>query len=860
MRFIKIFTFLFLLILCSVNAMALTNQQRAYLMNEKGYSAQQVGDYERRAKQRMEDRKAGKTPSALTEEDNKILNDAKAPEAATYGNENPGMLDRFGAWFAESTGMADKDITGTIDTLNTVGQIVGYTGAAVLAGATGGATAMAVAGAKGVALGSILGRTTLFGANEFLGLFYSEEGGGIYNKILSAFKGDNNGCWFCPVFTTLFNTINTITTAISTTLRDDFIKLLSLGILFYILFKVLKAVISFGEINPSEFFKDLFIPVVKATLAVLLLYNLGSLYHYAVNPLTELSIGFATNIGSTTGDILNTAEHIVTSPSGTTNRQTLCSISSSSSFTSTTQPVFEKSVDDAFQCFIKTISSSLIVYMAVAASFIADCWKPGVLGGTLPNFELLFGGIALFIPLFMIFISLPLKLLDSMFRLMFVSALMPLWVILWVLPPTQGYSKKAFDMFLNVLVTFVCLSVIMLMVLILLGSWTSGISSWADFMTKLQTGHTAEAFEMINFSTSAFFIALAMTFLAFSLVGKTEEFANNFVGGAPGGGMGAGLEKLGMAGVGLVGSKVAKPLATKAAKNVGKGVGMVADGAVSMVKNSPRALGFAAGRIASRKPIRASDFSGLNPHLIKKTKDAFREGYQQSLGQPATGGNTSSSSGSRNSSSNNSQGSPTSGNGADEAAKRAAEAAKRAAEEAKRSANSSEKFSEEAKKTIEEAKNALDSLGKGDSKSFENLLKDPANIASILSAISGGGISPALATTGVKVVSSVLNEQFGSDKTKESTTLRTMNALGQTVQENIESIIRDKAGNILSTISKYELINPETKAASAMEIERDLSGKIVSFMKEVKEENGQLIEKIKTDLLTGKTTNLLNNP
>ena len=437
---------------------------------------------------------------------------------------------------------------------------------------------------------------------------------------------------------------------------------------------------------------------------------------------------------------------------------------------------------------------------------------------------------------------------------------MPLWIILWVLPPTQEYSKKAFNMFLNVLVTFVGLSVIMLMVLILLGSWTSGIENFDSFMRELYLGQTGEAFEMMNFSTGAFFIALAMTFMALSLVGKTEEFVSNFVGGAPGGGMGGSLEKLGMAGVGLVGSKVAKPLATKAAKNVGKGVGKVADGAVSMVKNSPRSLGFAAGRIASGRPIRASDFSGLNPHLIKKTKDAYRSGYQEGFGQPATGGNTSSSSGSGNSSSNNSQGSSTSGNGADEAAKRAAEEAKRAAEEAKRSANSSEKSSEEAKKTIEEAKNALDSLVKGDSKSFENLLKDPANIASILSAISGGGISPALATTGVKVVSSVLNEQFGSDKTKESTTLRTMNALGQTVQENVESIIRDKTGNILSTISKYELINPETKAASAMEIERDLSGKIVSFMKEVKEENGQLIEKIKTDLLTGKTANLLNNP
>ena len=235
------------------------------------------------------------------------------------------------------------------------------------------------------------------------------------------------------------------------------------------------------------------------------------------------------------------------------------------------------------------------MYLAVATTFIADCWSPGVLHGALPDFAMLFVGIMLFVPLGMIYIGLPFKLLDAMFRLMFVCALMPLWVILWVLPITQGYAKKAFDMFLNVMVTFICLSVIMLMVLVLLGQWFSGLEDLDAFRDELQNGYTSEAFKMMNFSTSSFFIALAMSFLACSLVNKTEEFVNNFVGGGVGGGMGAMMEGRVMGfGQKAVGA-VAAPLASKAAKSLGGSVGKIADGVKTAVKKTPYAAGFVVG-------------------------------------------------------------------------------------------------------------------------------------------------------------------------------------------------------------------------------------------------------------------------
>ena len=87
------------------------------------------------------------------------------------------------------------------------------------------------------------------------------------------------------------------------------------------------------------------------------------------------------------------------------------------------------------------------------------------------------------------------------------------------------------------------------------------------------------------------------SFLATSLVNKTEEFVNHFVGGAPGGGMGSMLEGrvmgLGQKAVNSVGA----PLASKTAKSLGTSIGKVADGAKAAVRKTPYAAGFAVGAV-----------------------------------------------------------------------------------------------------------------------------------------------------------------------------------------------------------------------------------------------------------------------
>ena len=173
----------------------------------------------------------------------------------------------------------------------------------------------------------------------------------------------------------------------------------------------------------------------------------------------------------------------------------------------------------------------------------------------------------------MIFLTFPFKLVDALIRLIFVSALMPLWVALWVLPVTNGYASKAFQMFLYALVTFIALSVIMTMILIIMDSSFDSLEDASGFWRALKDDKTLDAMEKIDFGKKLIFMYVALMLLCFSLLGKVEAFVSHFVSGQN---LGIG-EGLGKAAIGFAVqapmSKLVKPAVDKTIDLAGKGIG-----------------------------------------------------------------------------------------------------------------------------------------------------------------------------------------------------------------------------------------------------------------------------------------------
>lgn len=408
-----------------------------------------------------------------------------------------------------------------------------------------------------------------------------------FPAILNAFTSGtvDNGCWFCPVFETLFETMNGLAGKLNEGLRDVIVgygwsstySLMGLLLFGYIIFVVGKAFFSFKETEPIELFSQVFFPTMRCMIAALLIWNWQAIYGYMVEPLLMGSIGFGQNVmtagvnssGYTATYDLNSGAYfsskcrtsitldfaffnnlgvgLTGGPTAHLNFRrggysTGQFYERSTNYTLNGQRVpFGNGMNGAIQCFLDTVSQNLITWMAVGASFIADCWKIA-----LDNFfgaiQMLIIGIIIFVGAFMIFLSFPLKLIDSLFRLMFVTALMPLWVAFWVIPQTRGYTKKAWDMFVQVMFSFIILSVVLVMVLTIIEKMFDKDVSGIDIQNIVQSllrDKSVKGLEYINFSGVGIFMTAALMYLAFSLVGKAESFVDHFASGGAGSGIGS---------------------------------------------------------------------------------------------------------------------------------------------------------------------------------------------------------------------------------------------------------------------------------------------------------------------------------
>jgi hypothetical protein len=393
----------------------------------------------------------------------------------------------------------------------------GWTGQKVAGAIAGAATTAAILTGVAVATGGIGLLAVGIGAAMGWGVFKTiapEECS--FNDILKSFYGMSDGSWFSPVFNTLFNSINELVVRVNNNLGGSIVTILGLLLAFYILFTVTKAVVSFSPIEPSKLFSDIFFPVGRCILAVWAIKYWQVIFTEIISPLLNLGITFGNEIIS---KVQSTGSYSATLSGGVEYMTASCTVVGDSGL--------DKSICDSIQTFLATVSMNLLVWMAFGATMMADCWAKGWMN-ILPSFEMFFMGLILFVFAFMVYISFPLKLIDALFRLMFVVVLFPLWCAFWVVPQTRKYSANAFNMFLNVLATFLSASVVLVMVISILGSLFDGLNM-NEIVKLLQEGKGEAAMKKIDFSTSGMFYSVCLLFMCSHLVSKVDYFANIFV-------------------------------------------------------------------------------------------------------------------------------------------------------------------------------------------------------------------------------------------------------------------------------------------------------------------------------------------
>ena len=385
-------------------------------------------------------------------------------------------------------------------------------------------------------------------------------------------------CWFCGIFDTLFSAVNGTVTSVFNTLGQSFLTLLGIGLLFIILFKVGKMLVQLQEVDVMQFLNDLFKPLGRGIIAMALLLGVTTQSDHVFNMIATPIFEVSTKMGVIVMDtaLPNNVSYI---QAGDGNSYVYQAGRCDNIDTTTSNgKAFTDGQRDLLTCWMKQISSSFIVGIAIGGTLM-DAGTEGMNFFT-GGFTMTIIGLVIWACFYLIYLFFPFKIVDAFVRMAFVLTLMPLWIVLWVFPATVGYTKKAWEMFLSSCITFIIISIMISLAVILMSN-SIPETDRNGLLQCLRAGNDNNAKTWVLIGSGAFLNTIAFTAMSWTLLGTAGTLANTFVGG--GGDLGIGS---GMAGLTARGASVT----WSAAKNTAK-VGMLGVGALG-------GLAMAAGRRA----------------------------------------------------------------------------------------------------------------------------------------------------------------------------------------------------------------------------------------------------------------------
>ncbi len=373
-------------------------------------------------------------------------------------------------------------------------------------------------------------------------------GGSIIGIVISLFGfGATGFCWFCDLYKTLFDIMNNMATAVSTNLKNDFLMLLGVGMLFFIAFKVGSTVVKLQEVDLMQFLGELFKHLGRAIIATAFLFGTVQMYHYLISPFLAYSLGLTHEIMThrNAGTMIELTTRLL---GGGKDGSGFIPDVNAGILNEGGLTAFSTQIRDQLIGLLELISASLIGGMIIGAVIILIAFADAYLG-IIPNFQIMIVGFTILGAYFGVYLAVPFKLIDVMVRLTFVAALTPLWIILWVFPATASYTKNAWEMLLNCCACIICLGVVLVIALEVLESM---MPSKESIILFLLGGFDMLATGQMNLINPEVLQTIALGMLATSLVKNSSHIATQIVK-SYGTSIGEGLDKAVGQGVGSMG-------------------------------------------------------------------------------------------------------------------------------------------------------------------------------------------------------------------------------------------------------------------------------------------------------------------
>jgi hypothetical protein len=374
---------------------------------------------------------------------------------------------------------------------------------------------------------TIMGKTT-DGKPTILAEYYFIMEGDKFQSITGVTRGcvplpaklaESRSCIYCPLFKTIFNAAQSMSTKAYDKLAGPLANVMLIGFAIVIAFMVLKNVSSFTKQDAPKFVTELLVNMFKVLVAYYMLKNANIVYGYIVGPVLKAGFEFGSSLLFAKNDSYLAACDV---------SKTLQNVSNG---------VMPAYLYTNLDCFIRAVQAEVAVPQSVGSSLMcvarnAGKESIGPVRNVLWDFGMMFQGFAIWVMGWIISLAFAFYLIDATIQLGIIGALMPFLIACWPFKATRNYTSKGWGIFMNTFFVYVFMGLVVSINVELLGQGLTGSKGGFDAIMKALNGNNVQELkELLDIGFAGFLVLVACCLFAFKLTGQASDLAGTMAGG-----------------------------------------------------------------------------------------------------------------------------------------------------------------------------------------------------------------------------------------------------------------------------------------------------------------------------------------
>lgn len=335
---------------------------------------------------------------------------------------------------------------------------------------------------------------------------------------LPAKLAESRSCIYCPLFKTIFNAAQSMSTKAYDKLAGPLANVMLIGFAIVIAFMVLKNVSLFTKQDAPKFITELLVNMFKVLVAYYMLKNANIVYGYIVGPVLKAGFEF--------GSSLLFAEN-----------KYLAACDVSKTLQNVSNGVMPAYLYTNLDCFIRAVQAEVAVPQSVGSSLMcvarnAGKESIGPVRNVLWDFGMMFQGFAIWVMGWIISLAFAFYLIDATIQLGIIGALMPFLIACWPFKATRNYTSKGWGIFMNTFFVYVFMGLVVSINVELLGQGLTGSKGGFDAIMKALNGNNVQELkELLDIGFAGFLVLVACCLFAFKLTGQASDLAGTMAGG-----------------------------------------------------------------------------------------------------------------------------------------------------------------------------------------------------------------------------------------------------------------------------------------------------------------------------------------